>query len=590
MESTEQKVSSAVVFEFNSDAQVRSHFERSHRYILLGGGLGSGKTVLHGLDLKERAKHESDQLGGIFTNTQNTLEKGVFLEIAKLYRSLGQEIPIFGRRPPIAWFRRWERDGVVIPTVPAYRNILTAPEGTHALCGTLHNQNWHQYETIQFGWIRLEEAINNTFEAVSTMTERVRCLTGGENNPDCARYHHHTRHLIFNPPRGPHPWLVPYLDQLEAAAKDFYHPLAPGEHCNACVYLDSDGYAHPKAHGADLVHSGWPLLQAGVGNALLIRSKTSDNARNQDRGYRAGLAANMSKDTARRRLDGEIVRETAGRAYADYSVDNVYSGVPYDADRTLYLCLDFNLEPRAAVFAHPLVPGRGEFPSEHERAGVTHIGAFGEYFYAGEMSDRKFALALIRGDRGAGFDTQPRYRSEEHRGLPPSCNERCEKVCRKGHWNGLKAHRGRIIGFGDQRGTHRSSHGDNLESSWQIVNQEFSALGNYGTDIPEEQPSPRARVDSVNGKLCSALDLHSLWIHPRCEELGRDLEQVMWDDTGLALREWRRGAMGTEWHRTHESDGLGYMIHRLFPLGHEIDGASGMPVMSFAQFTEPVMR
>jgi hypothetical protein len=183
----------------------------------------------------------------------------------------------------------------------------------------------------------------------------------------------------------------------------------------------------------------------------------------------------------------------------------------------------------------------------------------------------------VKGGRGNGFDSQPRYRSETDRGLPRSCDAECVQPCKAGHWNGLRGHRGRIIAFGDQRGTHRSSHGDNLESSWQIVDQVFRGLGNYGKDVPETQPSPRARVDSVNGKLRNAFDVISLWIDPRCEELIRDFEQVMWDETGAALREWRRGSLGTEWHRTHLSDGLGYLIARRFLLGKEADPKADVP-------------
>jgi hypothetical protein len=575
----------AYVFTFNSSAQARGHFEMGYYLSLLAGGLGSGKTVLHGTSLLDRARPrddgrgaaETDQLGGIFTNTQNTLEKGVFVEIAKLFKNLGREVPIYDRKPPLSWVRGWVRDGIEIPPIPRYRNVLTTPDGVHTLCGSLHNQTFHQYETLQLGWIRLEEAINNSLEAIDVMTERVRCLTGGDKNPDCARYHRHTRHWIFNPPRGAHPWLYGKLRQFEDEAKNYYHALRDGETCDGCWYTPQDESSADqpvrvaRVHGPELSHTRYPLLQIGVGPTIWIKSRTSDNEANNNRGYRRGLAVNMSKDTARRRLDGEIIEETEGRAYTDFADGNVRP-VGYDADRTIYVCLDFNLQPRAAVFAQAMVPGHGEYSTDMEYPGVRHIGVFGEYFYAGEMSDRKFAQALVRGDRGDGCDSQPRYRSEEMRGMPPPCDDSCDDICLKGHWNGLKGHRATIIGFGDQRGTHRTSHDDNLGSSWDIVERVFLKLGNYGRDVPEDQPSPRARVDSVNGKLCNAFDIRSLWVDPRCEELIRDFQQVQWDDNGKELREWRRGTMGTEWHRTHLTDGLGYMIHQLFPGG---DGDGG---------------
>src|SRR5574340_222252 len=527
-------------FKFNSDAQALAHFDRQHKIILLGGGVGSGKTVLHGLDALERSKHETDVLHGIFTNTQTQLEKEVIPSIQERFVAAGLEKPEWGKQPPASWQRRWARQGIEIPTVASHRNILTAPTGYHAMCGTLFNQNYRQYETVQIATARIEEAVNISETAVNTIFERVRCSAGGGEH--CQKNHHHQKYLIFNPPRGPHPWLYAYLDRLEESARAYYHELAEGEECEC-----------PRTHGPTLNHRHWPLIRKGVGPAVWYRSRTLDNAANLNEGYGDDLIAGMSKDMARRRLEGEILREIEGGASSGFSQDNVIP-ISYDPNRTLYAFLDFNLAPRAAAFGHQLNPG--EYPSEHERAGVQHIGIFGEYFYAGEMSDRHFAEALVRGDRGDGCDSQPRYLSEEMRGLPAN-------------WKGLKAHNASIIAFGDQRGTHRSSHGDNLESSWQIVDQVFYQLKRYSKNVPEIQPSPRARVDAVNAKLCSAFGLRSLWFDPRCEETIRYCEQVMWDADGKALREWRRGNQGTEWHRTHLMDGVGYGVAQLAPMGRD---------------------
>lgn len=507
-------------FKFNSDAQALSHFA-PHRLVLLGGGVGSGKTALHPLWVVDRSQFDTGQLHAIFTNTQNQLEKAVLPEIAKWLALAGIEWR-YDKRPPTSWFRMWERKGIPIPPgIARYRNIFTTKLGLHVLCGTLHNQSFTQYESLQFGSIRIEEAINNSLDAITKMIERVRC---GSGRDFCRAHHRHQAYLNFNPPLGPHPWLFAKLDQLEEAAKKHYN-------------------------GPPVDHRNWSLLKQGIGDAILIQSRTSDNVANLMDGYEDGLAANYSASTAKKRLEGEIVRDIDGKAYTEWSDANIQS-VEYDPNKDLYLCLDFNSEPRAAVLAHPL--GRGE-------GGVEFIGVFGEYIYADRLSDRKFALDLVKGARGFGGESQPKYRDENLRGLPKT-------------WDGLRAHRGRIIAFGDAVGSHRSSHADNLESSWEIVDQVFRQLDTYGKNVPADgNPSPRARVDSVNGKLCNAFGVHALIVDPRCEELIRDFEQVMWDETGLALREWRRGSLGTEWLRTHASDGLGYMIHRLFPLGQDVD-------------------
>lgn len=576
---------------FNSDNQARgllSHFtEPRYELVFLGGGVNSGKTFLFGVSLDWRGRPrddgrgaaETDQVGALFVNALTTFRSGIYDEVCKLFKRLGREVPTYNTRPPAGWQRRWARQRIVIPSIPSYTGMMCTPDGVHVAVGSLHNvASMHQFETVQFGWAWIEEAINNALHSNETVRERVRCSVGGQSNPDCAQYHHHTTTWVFNPPRGAHPYLYNKLDELELAAKNYYHGLRDDETCEGCTYVDVAGEEFARQHGPTLEHRDWPLLRQGIGKAIWVRSKTSDNAAHQNRGYRSGLAANMSKDTARRRLEGEILRENAGRAYVEFSTENVHP-VRYDPDRTLFLTLDFNLAPRAAGFWHPLNPG--EYPGEHERAGLGHIGKFGEYFFAGEMSDRRFAQDLVKGGRGNGCDLQPRYNTgEENRGLPPPCDETCEKVCRKGHWNGLRGHRGRIIAYGDQRGTHRSSHDDNLGGSWDIVDQVFRQLDSYSTDVPETQPSPRARVDSVNAKLCNDLGQRSAWIDPRCEETIRDLEQVQWDEDQKALREWRWGSMGTEAHRTHLTDGDGYMIHRRFPLGHDIDSDAETPTIT----------
>ena len=568
------------VLRFNSAVQALSHFDDEHDQCLLGGGVGSGKTYLHGphaalrmaaprsaTDLRPR---QVDQLHGLFTNTQKQLDQAVIPSIQAFHVRLGMEKPVYDVKPPLSWIRNWIRLKIDVPSPAKYRNVLTAPTGYHALCGTLHNERAAaQYQTIDLSSVRIEEAIYCSMTSIDTILERVRCTRGDRDF--CRRYHRHQKWLIFNPPRGAHPWLIVWLDALEAAAKNYYHALREDETCDGCEYVTESGKRFPRSHGPVLQHRSWPLLQQGIGPTALYRSRTSDNAENLNDGYGERLAANMSKNTARRRLGGEILRETAGGAYTDFSDENVRP-VKYDPDRTLYVGLDFNLSPRAAVFAQPLI--HGEYDSQYSRPGVQHVGVFGEFFNAGEMDDRRFANALVRGDRGDGGDEQPKYASEQWRGLPPPCDAECAQPCQEGHWNGLKAHRGMIQVFGDQRASARSSQSG--ESSWDIVDRVFRKLENYSLEVPDDQPPPRLRVDSVNAKFCSSLDVRSLWIDPRCEELIRDFEQVMWDDDGQSLREWRRGAMGTEKHRTHLSDGLGYMIHRLYPGGDDGQGLASL--------------
>lgn len=516
-------------FKFNSDAQARAHFDKTHRRVLLIGGVGSGKTATHPLWALDRSRFDTDQLHGIFTNTEKQLMQGVLVEMKKWLPRWGIEIE-YDRKPPKSWFARWARDGVEIPPVTRYRNILTTSTGLHSLCGTLFNQSYTQYQTIQFGSLRIEEVPNVSMTALTFMIERLRCGAGREV---CRSRHRHQAYLIGNPPLGSH-WIFDWLDNLEESAKRSYT-------------------------GPALDHRNWPLLKQGIGDTVLIQSRTADNAINLNEGYEESLAAGYDRETARRRLEGEIVREIGGGCYTEFTDKNVRS-VDYDPNRTLYVCLDFNVEPRIAALAHPLRPG--EYPAEWDRAGVEQVGVFGEFFSLnGGMSDRNFADAMMRGQRGFG---DAAYVNEDLRGLPAN-------------WKGLAQHKGPIIAYGDAVGTHRSVHADNLESSWQIIDQIFRQVTDangrnlYGRDVPDGNPPPRARIHSLNAKLMSALGTPSLQIDPRCRQLLKDFERVVWDDTGLVEREWRRGNQGTEWHRTHLAAALGYMVHRRAPMGRDTE-------------------
>lgn len=525
-------------FRFNSTAQALAHFDKTHKRVVLVGGVGSGKTATHPLWAMDRSAFDVDQIHGIFTNTEKQLLSGVLVEMKKWLPKWGVELE-YDRKPPKSWFTRWARAGIEIPPVTKYRGYLTLSTGLHALCGTLFNQSYTQYQTIQFGSLRIEEFPNISLAALTFMIERLRCGAGREV---CRSRHRHQAYLLGNPPLGSHPWLFDWLDALEESGKRAYS-------------------------GTPLDHRAWPLLKQGIGDTILIQSRTSDNTTNLNDGYEEGLASSYDKDTARRRLDGELVRETGSTAYSEFGNQNVRA-VEYDPHRTLYLCLDFNIEPRVAALAHPLVDG--EYPSELKGKVREHVGVFGEFFsLAGGMSDRRFAEAMVKGERGLGGS----YPNDDLRGLPAN-------------WKGLREHQGPIIAFGDAVGNHRSVHAENLESSWQLVDAVFTQLRNakgdriYSRSVPDSNPPPRARVASVNGKLLNARNVPSLYVDQRCRELIKDFQQVVWDETGQALREFRRG---NEAHRTHLSDALGYMIHQLFPMGHE----TPLPPPDFSQFSPP---
>src|SRR5207253_2789622 len=142
-----------------------------------------------------------------------------------------------GRRPPKAWMRRWARENIPIPPLTDYRGIFYTSQGLHAVIGTLFNQNYTQYESLEFSSLRIEEIAAISRKALITMLTRLRCGAGDE----CQTLgHRHQAYLFSNPPVGPHPWLHDFLDEWEAVAQNFYHELAEGETCGGCDFITDD--------------------------------------------------------------------------------------------------------------------------------------------------------------------------------------------------------------------------------------------------------------------------------------------------------------------------------------------------------------
>jgi hypothetical protein len=118
---------------------------------------------------------------------------------------------------------------------------------------------------------------------------------------------------------------------------------------------------------------------------------------------------------------------------------------------------------------------------------------------------------------------------------------------------------------GDATGDNR--HSSASRTDWQIVRdflRGYNWLFEVTDRVGRENPSVKDRTNCVNALLKNQLGQHRLPIDPRCKELIRDLEQVLWktDAHGNRARELDK----SDWRRTHTSDALGYMIAQQFPM------------------------
>ena len=500
----------------HQEIEYRAH--QTHDLILSIGGVGSGKTTSFALWLLDRMRNPADlaQVHGLFALTTVQL-RSVMRVIYKQFDQMRLE-RVFDRQPPREWWREWERKGIrVPPRQDRYENVVIWRTGLHLQLGTIGASNYEQYRGAEWGSIGVEEFTLQgvTQNAVEFLFERTRC---GEGDEFCAAHHRHTKVLHGNPPENPDHWVFDWLDTLERSARDI-----------------------ARAAGTEIpAVDGYPHLTRGIGSAILIPSRSTDNEANLPKGYVSNQLLRLDTETAQRRIGGVLTRAKVGRAYADYSRENEIA-VAYDPDRTLYVGIDFNNRPIGGVLCHPLNPG--EYPSEHERAGVDHIGQFGEVFDAAGGGLEALCSLLLSGGVGSN-------------GAAPH------------NWGGLLAHRGRVVFFGDSTGQNRTPAGKTL---WGIVDdvvgRELGARGiKYARQVPHNPLVP-LRVRAVNAKLCSAAGVRSYWIDPRCDETIADFLVCVWDKHKPDLQKYGERGGRSLWLRTHLSDALGYLIDALFPLG-----------------------
>jgi len=539
-------------FRFNGDAQARAALIR-RKIKLIHGGFGSGKSALHAPHyIDEAARGGTAQHHGLFTNTLAQLTDGILPELEKWLKRAGILVAgkalEYDREPSLQWFRYWERNRIEVPSFQKYRGIATLPCGIHIVCGTLHNQGYKQFQSVDFRTIRIEEVFNLSEAAVRAIVPRCRCGDAArvadydeddelpiddqdeDSEPHCGHLHDVT--LIGNPPLGQH-WIFQWLDRREEAAKKYYTGTE------------------------ELDHRNWELLRRGVGKMIMIRVPSRDNLRNVGRDYIEELETGMSRDVALRYLDGEIVREAAGRAFTQYSSARNVSPVRYNPQRAVFAWLDFDLAPRAATFAHILE--RGEYPDQGPRdEKITHFGIFGELFIEAETSNRDFILEIVRGGRGAGGDCE--YDDPRLRGLPQN-------------WDGLRSHRGKIIFSGDAKGKDRSRNAHDLSSDWKQVQdivREVLRGVSFKIDLPERNPTPSVGIFALDAKFANINGVRAVHLDPITKHLQRDAEVCEWDEKGEDLRHYGRGyGGGTNWMRTHLIKSVIYGVSQLAPMGRD---------------------
>lgn len=123
--------------------------------------------------------------------------------------------------------------------------------------------------------------------------------------------------------------------------------------------------------------------------------------------------------------------------------------------------------------------------------------------------------------------------------------------------------------YGDASGGQRRTSA--AATDWALIRQFFQRwVGSFQPEYYTASVNPlvRDRVNCVNSRLRNHAEQSNLLIDPSCQELIKDLDQVMWalDSTGAATSELNKSDKA----RTHASDALGYFLAQAFPLRAKI--------------------
>jgi len=237
----------------------------------------------------------------------------------------------------------------------------------------------------------------------------------------------------------------------------------------------------------------------------------------------------LDEMTFRQEYGGEFVN-FGGRAYYCFDPDiHATRRLPYDPEKPIALCFDFNVSPGIAVICqeHPTYDSRGN--QLEWCKGIPNLDPAGVTCVIGEVwIDR---------------------------------NSNTPKVCKVFTKNWKNKHRSEVHCFGDATGGARhtsQTEGTDWDLIWEYLKPEFP--GRLHLYNKRSNPPERVRVNSVNSRLQTADGFVHCLVDPyEAPHLMEDLDTVTCDEAGELDKK-------TDKRLTHPSDAFGYYIEAEFSI------------------------
>ena len=197
----------------------------------------------------------------------------------------------------------------------------------------------------------------------------------------------------------------------------------------------------------------------------------------------------------RQEVLGEYLNTESGRVYHAFSREDHLGEARVEPGLPLLWALDFNVDPMCSVVAQ-------------------------------KQGDRIVVLDEIVLSRASTYQA-------------------CEEF-----WNRFRQHPGGIIVYGDASGQNCRTTGS---TDYQLIREFFARTPYRRVDyrVPKSNPAVRDRVLTVNAKLRSASGEVQMSISPKCRELIKDMDEVVYKPGSTVIDKER------DPKRTHLSDALG---------------------------------
>lgn len=321
-------------------------------------------------------------------------------------------------------------------------------------------------------------------------------------------------------------WVL--VDELTFCKRDAWKRLAARvRHPKAKHLCQAAGWT---PNGFDWVYDELVTKSGENGIEVILATPRENYFLPQD--YYDNLKADYDEKFYRQEALGEYLNLISGAVYFAFSRSENIKHLEYNPALPLCWSLDFNVNPMASV--------------------ICQIADYAPFAYLSSKSTRHLNVLdeIVLPDSN----------------VPAVCEEFKRRT------EGLRPTGGRLVVrvYGDPAGNARGQTG---QSNYELIKAAFRNDSRYELQMMVKSSAPRVvdRVNAVNSLLCNAEGDRRCFMTPKCQEVIRDCEQVVWktDSAGNSTGEINKTKDGM---RTHASDSMGYLIEAEFSLTRTTGG------------------